>query len=677
MKRHYSILSFCVLLAWPAQAQQKLSYVDLVHRLTDLESLAVLPAAGEQCAQWSSYDRRSRYDAQSGKYIDWDANGDGGGIIRKEGGKLVLAEMTGPGCIWRIWSATPKQGHVRIYLDEASVPVVDLPFTGYFDGKNAPFTRSVLVHTTPANGWNNYTPIPYQKSCKIIADPGWGDYYHFTYSTFPQGTQVPTFNRQLGSEEEAALDEANRILMECEPPASPGPGLRTRQGSLAPGQKTKTVLLRDGPAAITLLRVKSQLPPPPADIDALRSVTLQIRWDGESEPSVWAPLGDFFGTAPGTNSYQSLPLGLGKDGWWYCKWFMAFAKSAEVTFKNEGTAPVSLQYQVTSKRLEGDISRFARFHVKWHRDAFPPAEPERQIDWPFLKATGAGRYVGLMLHVWNPRGGWWGEGDEKFFVDGEKFPSTFGTGSEDYFGYAWSSPVVFHHPYHNQTHNDGNSRGHLSVNRWQIADNVPFHTSFEGCIEKYFPNQRPTLYAATVYWYLGATGQDPYRPAPLSERIGYWNSTPVLTFKVPGALEGERLKILSRTGGNTEEQDMTPFEGQWSNDAHLWWTGAKPGDRLDLALPVANAGHYNLKLQMTKAPDYGIVQLYLDGQKLGAPTDLYCPSVLPTGPLNLGATHFSAGEHKLTVEILGANERAIKSYMVGLDYVSLEPIKTP
>ncbi|SPE56384.1 exported hypothetical protein [Verrucomicrobia bacterium] len=370
MKRHYSILSFCVLLAWPAQAQQKLSYVDLVHRLTDLESLAVLPAAGEQCAQWSSYDRRSRYDAQSGKYIDWDANGDGGGIIRKEGGKLVLAEMTGPGCIWRIWSATPKQGHVRIYLDEASVPVVDLPFTGYFDGKNAPFTRSVLVHTTPANGWNNYTPIPYQKSCKIIADPGWGDYYHFTYSTFPQGTQVPTFNRQLGSEEEAALDEANRILMECEPPASPGPGLRTRQGSLAPGQKTKTVLLRDGPAAITLLRVKSQLPPPPADIDALRSVTLQIRWDGESEPSVWAPLGDFFGTAPGTNSYQSLPLGLGKDGWWYCKWFMAFAKSAEVTFKNEGTAPVSLQYQVTSKRLEGDISRFARFHVKWPRNGW-------------------------------------------------------------------------------------------------------------------------------------------------------------------------------------------------------------------------------------------------------------------------------------------------------------------
>ena len=64
-------------------------------------------------------------------------------------------------------------------------------------------------------GWNNYTPIPYQKSCKIVADPGWGDYYHFTYGTFPKGTQVPTFKRELSAAELAALDEANAILSKC------------------------------------------------------------------------------------------------------------------------------------------------------------------------------------------------------------------------------------------------------------------------------------------------------------------------------------------------------------------------------------------------------------------------------------------------------------------------------
>src|SRR5205807_618844 len=146
-----------------ACAGQKLSYVDLVNRVTDLKHLATLPGAGDQCAQWSSYDRKSRYDAAADKYINWDANGDGDGIIRKEGDKEVMAEMKGPGCIWRIWSAMAEAGHVRIYLDGAAEPAIDLPFKGYFDGKNEPFTRTALVHTV-ARGWNNYTPIPYRQS---------------------------------------------------------------------------------------------------------------------------------------------------------------------------------------------------------------------------------------------------------------------------------------------------------------------------------------------------------------------------------------------------------------------------------------------------------------------------------------------------------------------------------
>ena len=78
-------------------------------------------------------------------------------------------------------------------------------------------------------------------------------------------------------------------------------------------------------------------------------------------------------------------------------------------------------------------------------------------------------------------GPWWGEGDEKFFVDGEKFPSTFGTGSEDYFGYAWSNPTLFQHAYHNQPIAMGN-KGHIVVNRWHVSDNVPFQTGFEAAI---------------------------------------------------------------------------------------------------------------------------------------------------------------------------------------------------
>ena len=650
-----------------------LTYVDLVKRLTDLEHLATLPQPGEKTAQWSSYDRASKYDEQTGKYVRWDANGDGNGIIRKEDGKLVLAEMDGPGCIWRIWSATPKQGHLRIYLDGASEPAVDLPFTGYFDCKNAPFTRPALVHTTAANGWNNYTPIPYQKSCKIIADEDWGQYYHFVYTTFPRGTQTPTFKRELSPEENAALDAANKMLNDCGPREFPNGHASTSGDGLLGGNGGQTSDKMDGPGAITMIRVKLDSPPPPADRDALREITIQIRWDDEKSSAVWSPLGDFFGTAPGTNFYRSLPCGMTEDGWFYANWFMPFAKSAQVKFVNDGKQDRQFKYEIYREEIKGDLARYARFHAKWHRDAFLPVEIERAIDWPLLKTSGRGRFVGVMLHVWNPRGGWWGEGDEKFFVDGEKFPSTFGTGSEDYFGYAWSSGKVFHHALHNQTHNDGNSKGHISVNRWQIADQIPFEKKFEGCIEKYFPNERPTLYASTVFWYLEPGGNDPYSPIPLEERAHYYG-LPV-TRKIPGLSEGEQLKILARTGGTAQEQDMTPFGEQWSNGAHLWWTEAKPGDRLELALPVARGGKYKLLAQLTKAVDYGIVQISLDGRKLGEPIDLYHNGVIATGELDFGTRELSAGEHKLTVEITGANPEAVKSYMFGLDYVKLVEAK--
>jgi hypothetical protein len=218
------------------------------------------------------------------------------------------------------------------------------------------------------------------------------------------------------------------------------------------------------------------------------------------------------------------------------------------------------------------------------------------------------------------------------------------------------------------------NRGHVAVNRWHIADNIPFQSSLEAAIEKYFPNTRPTLYASTVYWYLAPGGRDPYPPAPVGERVGYWSDLP-LGLKVKGALEGEQLKILSKTGGNPHEQTLEGFAGDWSNTSQLWWIEAKPGDRLDLALPVAKPGRYQLTLQLTKARDYGIVQLALNGKKLGGPIDLYHPEVVPYGPLNLGAHVLEAGEQKLTLEIVGANPAAVPAYMVGLDYVKLERVR--
>jgi hypothetical protein len=669
----FTIISTLILAAHFACAQESLTYVDLVRRLTDLEFLALRPNPGSKCLQWSSYDRKSRYDEASGKYVDWDANGDGEGIIRRENGKQVMAEMEGPGCIWRTWSAAPGKGHVRIYLDGEPEPAVDLPFEGYFDRKNPPFTGNALVHTV-ARGCNNYVPIPFQKSCKIVADDGWGAYFHFNYELFPKGTKLPTFKRELTPDERKALAEANETLNRCAfgiPGTAQPAEILSRMVVVQPG-KTASIAQLKGPAAITGIRVKLDVPTGAAGLDVLRSLAIQMKWDGESEPSVWAPLGDFFGTIS-ANHYRSLPLGHSGDGWWYCNWYMPFGSSAQVELVNDGKEPRKLLVEATHGPLSRPVAQYNRFHAKWHRDAFLPAEPERQIDWTLLKTEGSGRFVGVMLHVWNPRGSWWGEGDEKFFVDGEKFPSTIGTGSEDYFGYAWCDPTLFGNAFHNQPHNDGNNRGHIAVNRWHITDSVPFEKSFEGAIEKYYPNQRPTLYAATAYWYLAPGGKDVYKPAPLSERLGYWQ--PIVPVRLPGVIEGESLRVLSQTAGNPHEQDLAGFGGQWSNDAHLWWIDAKPGDKLELGIPVAKTGKYRLVMQLTKAPDYGVVQLSLDGKALGTPIDLYHGSVIPTGPVNFGEHELSEGEHKLEVVITGSNVKAIKNFMFGLDYVKLEGLK--
>ena len=656
----------------PATAEENLSYPDLVGRMLDLGHLAVLPAPGEKCAQWSSYDRASQYDEKTGKYVRWDANGDGNGIIRREGKQVVMAEMKGPGCIWRIWSAAAKQGHVKIYLDGQETPVVELPFEKYFSGDTPPFNYPMLsynLNLLGCSGQNLYLPIPYQKSCKVLADEGWGAYYQFVYSTYPAGTKVPTFSAALAREHAAALKKVNDFFKDKlgTDPAGERPGQKAECKKIAvPAGQTAKVAELTGPRAITAIRVKMRFKDREDQMAALRRLVLRITWDGQAKPAVWCPLGDFFGTAPGENLYKCLTTGMTKDSY-YALWYMPFAHSAVVELVNDDTVQRDVQLEIVHAPLGRPFEGLGHFHAKWHRDTFS-LPPDRWPDWGMLRAQGRGRFCGVMLHVWNPRGGWWGEGVEKFFVDGEKFPSTIGTGSEDYFGYAWCHPGLFQRPYHCQTMTQRN-KGHQSVLRWHITDNVPFHTSFEACIEKYYKNEeRGTLYACLPVWYLDPKGVDPYQPVPADQRDGYYENRP----QMAGG-----FKVLGDPPGNVDTQEMGHYRGgKWKNNDQLWWTGAKPGNKLELLVPVKKAGTYRVSAVMTKARDYGIVQLCLDGKKAGEPVDLYNPEVIATQPpVPLGTHELSEGDHKLTVEIVGANPKAVKGYMFGLDYLVFEAAK--
>jgi hypothetical protein len=661
---------FWIFLSLTVQAESY-TYPELAKRMTDMEELARLPPPGEKTSLASSYDRSSRYDATTDKYLNWGANGDGGGVIRQEGDESVLADIQGPGCIWRIWSATAGSGHVKIYLDGAAAPAVDLPFKNYFDGTVAPFNRPNLVYipSAAAHGFDNYTPISFQKSCKIVGDKGWGSYYQFTYTQFPAGTIVPTFSMNFSPADSGALDHANQILGQCgQDPSGTAPGT-TVPITAQPGHAA-TVADLTGAGAITALKVKLDLPADPeAQRILLRQLTISIKWDDDAAPAVWSPLGDFFAYVGGADKFQSLPVGLLDDGTFYSYWYMPYARKAHIEVGNDGPQAVSMTWQISHAPLTQPISTLARFHAKWHRDAFLPDRPDRAPDWTLLTTQGRGRYVGTHLHGWNPRGGWWGEGDDKFFVDGEKFPSTFGTGSEDYFGYAWSSAGHFSRPYHNQILNEGNA-GHFDDNRWHIADSVPFQASFEAAIEKYFPNERSTLYAAEVFWYLDAGGTDPYEAVPVTDRVGYWVRPDI--YREPDAIEGESLRLITKPVHDIRKPEMYKFGKGWSGDKELFWGPTQTGETLELELPTQKAGPYRLKIHYTDGPDFGIFQASLNGTDVGQPVDLYAPTLTVGDVIDFGTVTLIDGKPDFKITLTGKNGASTGTGF-GLDYLKLVP----
>lgn len=133
-------------------------------------------------------------------------------------------------------------------------------------------------------------------------------------------------------------------------------------------------------------------------------------------------------------------------------------------------------------------------------------------------------------------------------------------------------------------------------------------------------------------------------------------------------IEGETLRPHV-SAGTTRPQPMEAFKAdQWSGDSQLWWVGARPGAKLTLELN-AFQDIQAIELVLTRARDYGIVQIDLDGQSLGPPIDCYHSQVVTTGILNLCAPALKKGKHELSFTILGANPQAEKKYLFGLDFI--------
>jgi len=308
-----------------------------------------------------------------------------------------------------------------------------------------------------------------------------------------------------------------------------------------------------------------------------------------------------------------------------------------------------------------------RFHAWWKGTLKLKTRP--MSDWPVLRGEGRGRLVGTSLVVRNPVKQWWGEGDEKISIDGEAFPSTFGTGTEDYFGYAWCSTERFCAPYHAQPRCDGpGNRGWTSLNRFHILDDIPFEKSIRFDMEIWHWDDCVLGYATTAYWYAEPGFRHEAAVPMLSERLA-----PAMeaAFAVTGAVEGEGMTVEKCTAGAAARQDMSAFGEGWSGEAQLWWKGGSAGDALTLVFESAVEGKRILAIALTQAPDYGKIRVSINGVVAMQEVDL-CGGTVKRLPEERVTVELKKGKNEMRIQITGSNPDAKPAgYMVGLDYVKI------
>jgi hypothetical protein len=282
-----------------------------------------------------------------------------------------------------------------------------------------------------------------------------------------------------------------------------------------------------------------------------RKIVLRAWWDGEADPSIESPIGDFFGIGHGiVKNFWSLPLQMSpQDGRAFNCWFpMPFAASARFAVENESDSQTNLYFYIDYERYPHLEEGFGRFHAQWRREnpttgwgdkarrfaedsdymweVWETPNLDGRENYVILEAEGKGHFVGCHLDVdcfAREKNDWWGEGDDMIFIDEETLPRLYGTGSEDYFNTAFCPGEEYCSAYQGVTVNSGDEewpwRGKNSLYRFHIEDPIYFEKSIRVTIEHGHANSLTNDYSSTAYWYQ----EEPHKafPAflPVSHRL--------------------------------------------------------------------------------------------------------------------------------------------------------------
>ncbi|GAB4138366.1 glycoside hydrolase family 172 protein [Thermopirellula anaerolimosa] len=401
-------------------------------------------------------------------------------------------------------------------------------------------------------------------------------------------------------------------------------------------------------------------------------LVLRMYWDGAEDPAVESPVGDFFAAGFGKRAaVNSAPITVEGGDAYNCWWPMPFFRSARIEITNESRKPLNaFYYQI-------DFTRFASlpddtlYFCAQYRQEFPV---ESGRDYLILDAEGRGQYVGTVLSVRSRSPEWFGEGDEKFYIDGETRPSIQGTGTEDYALNAWGMGTGTY-PYFGVSILDGEwgMVGYrTTVYRWHIPDAVRFSRSLRVEIEdagwisedELAPNvhrgfvERNDDFATVAFWYQQGQPKRFARLPTAAER------------KLPELdriTEGKELIAAAKAeGGTLHLQKGYP----WTGDGQLFFDNPTgKGAWFSCTFHVTEEELTQLTLRVTYSYDFGIYRIMLDDEEVRSREDFFSPEV-EVRELNLGQRRLAIGEHTLRFECLGKSQDS-RGTKLGVDSVRL------
>ncbi|MDR1336253.1 MAG: DUF2961 domain-containing protein [Tannerella sp.] len=486
----------------------------LLDEMVSVEKQACFPDPSYVCLQESSYDRRSVSPGMPG----WFANSDGFGIIAVDtvDGRVerVMFDAAGPGVITRIWiTTTDKRGTWRFYLDGAETPGLTIPAYDLME-LNIPGAGRGFIqpHTsyTPGEGRGGATsffPIPYAASCRITFEEQPGArpaprYYQINYRKYRDGVAIETFSPEAAEKARKKTAEVNSLLLH--PDSRKLPGETVEETKRIEPSGSLTVDLPEGENAVYEIRFSVNIADTARYGQAMQELVFMAEFDGRQ--TVQVPLSDYSGGGAGAPYVESWYLSSDGRGNAVSRWLMPYRRTARLTLLNRSSLPVGATLQVRVDRL------------KWHRQSLyfhasrkeekgiymhnNPEEDGRCTEWNVARIRGKGVYKGDLLSLYNHAPRWYGEGDEKIWIDSDTFPSHFGTGTEDYYNSSWAPVIPFHTPFGGAPRADEeSSHGYNAFFRTRHLDGIPFREKFRFDIEMLSWDGGFADYAATVFWY--------------------------------------------------------------------------------------------------------------------------------------------------------------------------------